>query len=200
MKDIFDVRREKPENMPPPLEFIDAFEEKHLIYLDTVRSLINKPTIEEIKSFASKKRLASDAIHPLYHFDFFKESGDEALVEAAVRSVVTALQEIVDLIKKTKPDFLCDDEDDDIDAIIENIVSSSNTETKQQASNLYRSYLIMSLKLEEVTLTNKTVADFVKKQARFEAGVKAVAKFGLGITASYIGVRLALLDHDQRYR
>jgi hypothetical protein len=109
-----------------------------------------------------------------------------------------AIQEIVAHIRTINSQFLYKDGKGDTEAIAEDITSTFDERAQRQVIELYNAYINIQLTLEKTVLSSRIVNDYVKKQAKRKAGMKAVVKFGLGITAAYMGASLAHREHERR--
>ncbi len=189
----------EPEQAPDPLRSIETFDSIHTSLLKTAEAVVNQPSIDGLKSLEERLLSTVNAATTIYFYDFFKASGQEVVVEAAVRAVMTATEELIALLKKISPQYLSSDtyDDDAQTLIVEQIMSDIDGVTEQQVGQLFNNYTVVVGNLERAVLNSMKVSDFVEKKAKRKRQVRVIANFGLTVVAAYVGAGLALREYDR---
>ncbi len=182
------------EEAPNPLHAIDTFDAIHKSLLETVQLVTEDPSMTGIVNLRERVQSAISTASTIANNNFFKETEDDGIIEAALSAMMTAIEQATALLKEIYPQFEGEDEygPEIRQALMEVLTNSFDEEAAiEQAIDILKSYAIMAKNLQVAALGSLKVHDFIEKTAKKRLRRRVAAQFGVTATASFVGFVLA---------
>ncbi len=195
MRDIVkDEGEPERREAPNPLQSIDTFDSIHNSLLETVRTVTRKPSMVGILNLQERVKSATYTASTIAYYNFFRETEDDGIIEAALSAMMTAIEQATALLKEIYPQFEGEDEygPEIRQALMEVFTDSFDEEAAiEQAAHILKSYATMAKNLQVATLGSLKVHDYVEKTMKNNNRRQAALRFGSTATASFVGFILA---------